>query len=655
MAYSPIIPNHFLERFAAALRMEPDSRTTDLTNGIAARTADPLWYLTRQWQISEFEGEDAGSPVDVNVNYKTRSLKSIKLRNDEGEIISDKGSQQNGPLPMEKLIEQEWLKIDWKISAQLGQEFEKQISMLIEDKEEAAGFIYSYRNAFPFKFSDLKQEMNADENTRRFVQFMQGRIVNGHALLLGLDFKSYALTLARDNLTLVLPNDINSVIAGKLIKWCEAMNIKNNPERSKAWRNEQLDYHFNLDTGENEDDEEKTLIAPAYRSGSLDWYTFDACKEIHKDQKWTEHSRSNLLPTSINILGISRRWWEFEDAEIDFGHLEVGKIDLARALLMEYALVYGDDWFSVPLPVEVSNMIKITDLSIRNVFGQTEIIEPAFNINRELNEKDGTTLDDPLNKFGIFNLTPAPGSEDIILAENPVLYIPPVLSFRQESDPLEEARFIRDEWSNMVWCIEHKVLNGLGKAIDGYKAQLEYFEARKLERLDQLPSEIENLRAESAELDPATTAYAESQILLEGKLLELKRLSPDLAHDESSLPEYRLATSVPENWIPFKPYNTGNVFEGEMNVRLRRAQMLRNTFSEDPEPIQAKTRLLEISGNPLLWLEESIIPRSGLRICMTNQRTRWTDGQTFVWKGRKVLAGKGEGESGLTFDKVFNL
>ena len=82
------ISNEFLERYAAALRMEPDSRTTDLGNGIAARTADPLWFLTRQWQVNEFEGEDAGTPINADLSYKTRSLKSIKLRDDDGNIIS---------------------------------------------------------------------------------------------------------------------------------------------------------------------------------------------------------------------------------------------------------------------------------------------------------------------------------------------------------------------------------------------------------------------------------------------------------------------------------------------------------------------------------------------------------------------------------------
>ena len=54
--------------------------------------------------------------------------------------------------------------------------------------------------------------------------------------------------------------------------------------------------------------------------------------------------------------------------------------------------------------------------------------------------------------------------------------------------------------------------------------------------------------------------------------------------------------------------------------------------------------------DPLLWLEEASVPRSGVRVQLTNQRVRWVDGKTYVWLGRKVLTGRGEGKSGLRFD-----
>jgi len=643
-----VVTSDFNDKYATALRLEPDSRTTDLESGIAAKTADPLWFLTRQWQVNEFQGEDAGSPIDVDIVFKTRSLESIKLRNDNGQLVSDTNDSQWNSQPLEKMIEQEWLEIDWKVSAQIGREFEKQIYKKTPQKSDIASYIKRYRDQFPFDFKNKDETINADDNTRKFVNFMKGRVVNGRSIVNKLNTSDHPLRL---NSYPNLPDEILKQIELDLLNWCKAMNIKLAPQRAMAWRNEHLDYRFHIE----DDSEEKILMAPEYRSGDLDWYTFNACSAIHSSEKWKDHAHNNILPTALNIMDISRRWWEFEDSNIDFGHIEVSKVDLARSLFMQYALVYGDDWFSIPLSVPVSHLVKITSVKVKDVFGQSITIESACKkVNQHIKDQGGN-INDPLQHFKLFTLSPFEDDTNSVNTAQPVLYVPPVLSFRQESSPLEEARFIRDEWSNMVWCIEHTVLNGIGKPVDGYQYQLELFEYQKEARLKELLPKINNMKDALSKLEPDSSHYKQKKEQLNTLILELKMLSPQDAYDESSLPQYRLATSVPENWIPFKPYNASNLFGEQYKIRLRRAQMLRNTFNETPETIQARTRLLEISEKPLLWLEENVVPRSGLRICLTNQRSRWMDGQTFVWKGRKILAGQGEGRSGLLFDKVFNV
>jgi hypothetical protein len=44
--------------------LEPGRQDTD--EGLRARVADPVWFITRQWQLGELRGEDASSPVVVN-------------------------------------------------------------------------------------------------------------------------------------------------------------------------------------------------------------------------------------------------------------------------------------------------------------------------------------------------------------------------------------------------------------------------------------------------------------------------------------------------------------------------------------------------------------------------------------------------------------
>lgn len=45
------------------LMLEPGR--TDSDEGLRARVADPVWFITRQWQLGELQGEDASSPVVV--------------------------------------------------------------------------------------------------------------------------------------------------------------------------------------------------------------------------------------------------------------------------------------------------------------------------------------------------------------------------------------------------------------------------------------------------------------------------------------------------------------------------------------------------------------------------------------------------------------
>ena len=50
------------------------------------------------------------------------------------------------------------------------------------------------------------------------------------------------------------------------------------------------------------------------------------------------------------------RFWEFEDAQVDFGSVDAGPTDLARMLLVEFALTYGNDWFVIPIELDVGSL-----------------------------------------------------------------------------------------------------------------------------------------------------------------------------------------------------------------------------------------------------------------------------------------------------------
>jgi hypothetical protein len=125
---------------------------------------------------------------------------------------------------------------------------------------------------------------------------------------------------------------------------------------------------------------------------------------------------------------------------------------------------------------------------------------------------------------------------------------------------------------------------------------------------------------------------------------------------------YLAMTDVPENWIPFIPVHVAG---DNRQTQLQRASMLR-IIEEDPDrPVKIKPRTailregldhLAADGTtpePLaFYIHEEEVPRAGVRISESFQRTRWINGEVFVWQGIDKKTGKGEGSSNLAFDQI---
>ena len=55
------------------------------------------------------------------------------------------------------------------------------------------------------------------------------------------------------------------------------------------------------------------------------------------------------------------------------------------------------------------------------------------------------------------------------------------------------------------------------------------------------------------------------------------------------------------------------------------------------------------------FVNEEEVPRAGKIVTRAFQRVRWQGGTTFLWTGRRVTTGRGEGSSGLAFDQVVDI
>ncbi|HXU63001.1 MAG TPA: hypothetical protein VN962_14935, partial [Polyangia bacterium] len=95
-------------------------------------------------------------------------------------------------------------------------------------------------------------------------------------------------------------------------------------------------------------------------------------------------------------------------------------------------------------------------------------------------------------------------------------------------------------------------------------------------------------------------------------------------------------------------------------TQLQRAAMPRLMEGDPnpPEKIRPRTTLLRegLDRTPRApyFLHDEEVPRAGAQVSLSYQRTRWTDGRVVVWLGARKQVGRGEGSSGLAFDRLVN-
>src|SRR5262245_30092149 len=70
-------------------RLEGRPRADKFDRAMRAEVRDALWMLTRQWQMGEFEGDDAGSPIFAKVRVETTRLRKYQSANGPVENFND--------------------------------------------------------------------------------------------------------------------------------------------------------------------------------------------------------------------------------------------------------------------------------------------------------------------------------------------------------------------------------------------------------------------------------------------------------------------------------------------------------------------------------------------------------------------------------------
>lgn len=579
-------------------RLEPRARSEDMRTSLQARIHDPLWLLARQWQFGEFQGEDAGSPVVARLRAECSRLTRYHPGPLTNGVTAFGQTYDSKSLPLETLVERESIhhEVDAHPNGRLAAEAGLHFLRLLE-----ASGTGTYRAVYLARYaleppSDEERRL-LDVNSIRFLDVMAHRVPDGGRLYADL---RAALrppdgepgTLPAEPVIAEADRENVTKAAKTWLDWYETLFSEPATEES-PWIPERMEYEFAVSA--RTADGELVLAAPEYVEGHLDWYSFNvypnASLGAGEGDGEPEIIRT-LIPAPVSYRGMpASRWWEFEDAQVDFGAVEAGPEDLMRLLFAEFALIYGNDWFFIPFEVEVGSICRIRSLVVTDTFGERTLIRPY------------TQVDGPDSPWRMFCpcLDRRASSSN---AEPPddVFLLSPALAASLQGSPVEEVLFLRDEIANMAWAVERVVESPSGRPLDRFEA---FLEQRRRE---------ENERG-------------------------------DLPQQSTAPLVYRLATSVPDHWIPLIPVQE----QDKRSIRLKRGKMLRGRAEDlvTPEP---QGRILELRRELSLFEEE--VPRTGALVTRAYQYARWIDGSTHIWIGRRKQPGRGEGWSGLRFDIV---
>jgi hypothetical protein len=493
---------------AATTRVEIRTDSPDLQDGLQARLHDPLWLLARQWQFGEFKGEDTGSPAAAQVVIETAPIS----RYQPGTAASGNGTQPYTPLALalETLVEREPIikrsAPNWRWAAEAGLQLFRMLNA------EGVG---RYRSAFLKSSYALQpptqQQQTLDGDSQRFLNVIGRRVVDGARLcnwLAALQARNALAELFQESpFEAILDADRPQVIRA-ITSWLAWYATLFSPaEDQSAWVPERIEYEFAV-SGKTSAGE-IVLAAPEYLEGQLDWHSFVARPgaSLGAVEEATSVTTA-FLPTPVSYRGMpSPRFWEFEDARANFAKVEANPHDLARLLLVKFALEYGNDWFLVPLEIEIGSLSLVRSLIVANTFGERTLIAHTT-------EVDGQSS--PWRAFAVSQ------------ASQQLFFLPPVLGPALQSAAVEDVLFLRDEMANVAWAVERVVESPSGRPLDRFEA---FQAARQRSAREEVPP--------SGEV-PATSLA------------------------------YRLGTSVPDYWIPLLPVQQGTSIRLKRGVLPKR-------------------------------------------------------------------------------------
>ena len=597
--------------------LETRTRQGDITDALRFRIYDPLWMLSRQWQMGEFRGNDAGTAMTVSCDVRQTKFSSFTTKDKEE--------------PLEPIVESVDREVTPLVRVESAMYFLDILSDKVPDEKEYDKIVKWIRGNSHFtldwdKMKDFTdgsiqvnevKEFTASCNTRlmKFIKSFRGKVFDGFELFCYLN-------------TVNDPAPVPKSVSDQFTTWFERRYYS--LRHSNNWDTQSMKYGFEAHTNA------RSFVVEDYGGGRVSWYTFDAEGTSDCNDDHGQVTRLYPLPSLATYASApNKRLWEFEDRKVFMGNA-TGMQAKGNVAFMEFATMYGNDWMLCPIETQVGRYIELSDITVSDSFGIKR------KISRRAGEDDRGAVTFG-QKWQMFTNAPEERSSPSSKPANGFLF-PPTLPRTLEGEPIEEISFLRDEMANMVWGVEERIDDGCGSSIDATR----------------LAADVGQFVEDSYEAE-AEKARFSVDVTPDGRAL--------MTSDKKADYKYTLMTSVPFNWIPFVPQHIKDpaqkdeysVFLGGREIALRRGKMP-CYFNGEYRPVRPLSSVLKPEfmvrksdgkkGEKPLFIDEEQVQGVGTRIVKNCQRARWIGGETYTWMGYSKEIKNTQGTSGLEYDNL---
>ena len=417
-------------------RLECSTVDPNLYEGEEARVGDPLWLLGRQWQVGEFKGEDAASPILLEASVSHAPV--TRLRPGPPKAGGAVVPRPEDGLPLETAVEREPVR-SGPAAVRLAADAGLQLWRRLAGVAAPATLAPAIRKAFPLA---LGPDDGLDPVGRGQLALLARR---------SFDARKLHTDLVRGGVRVnTLPGMKDPKVAAEVRAWGDwyAALYSEPAGASPSWDARRMEYRFQVAAGTS-DKTEVQLDAREYTGGHLDWYGFDLATgnpDMGARGAMRPHT-VRVIPTAARYAGqAASRWWQMENAGVWFGDLARAPEDLARAAVAAHGMLFGDDWFLAPVRLPSGVVARVDYVKVVDVFeGRHDIASCA--------KEDGAE-----RGWRFFELTGDLAAQ--------WLFLPPALPGVVQSPPIEEVALLRDETANLGWAAELRVESAAARTID---------------------------------------------------------------------------------------------------------------------------------------------------------------------------------------------